>query len=76
MIGSMEDDILYPEIQSNNNNNKLSLDEVIENLQNLKRDAGGNIFLNKCNIDLIGYDKKGTKRSIKSRTKKVKEGHI
>lgn len=70
MIGSMEDDILYPK----ENNNRLSLDEVIENLQNFKRDSGGNIFLNKCNIDLVGYDKKGIKHSIKSRTKKVKEG--
>lgn len=70
MIGAMEEDVLYPK----ENNNRLSLDEVIENLQNFKRDAGGNIFLSKCNIDLIGYDEKGTKHSIKSRTKKVKEG--
>lgn len=75
MIGVMEDDILYPEIQPDNKN-RLSLDEVIENLQNFKRDVGGNIFLNKCNIDLVGYDEKGIKHSIKSRTKKVKEGHI
>ena len=54
-------------------NKQLSLDEVIEYLQNFKKNSGGNIFLNKCNIDIVGYDEKGIKHSTKSRTKIKKE---
>lgn len=58
------------------NNKQLSLDEVIECLQNFKKEATGNICLYRCQIDIAGYDEKGIGHTLKSRTKKIKEEKV
>jgi len=50
------------------------IDELIKMLVDFKINSGGDVFFDKCNIDIEGYDKKILELSLKSRTRKYKKG--
>lgn len=49
------------------------IDELIKMLVDFKTNSGGDVFFDKCNIDIQGFDLKGKKHSLKSRTRKYKK---
>jgi len=60
--------------QENNQKHSLfHIDELIKMLVDFKTNSGGDVFFDKCNIDIQGFDLQGKKHSLKSRTRKYKK---